>query len=140
MITIASNSWPSSATSLERFNSHLRTLANGHGIGSGCWLNFCFGERFIVFFGSVSTWKVDPKKTFPVKVMLNFLNSGKKGTQGHPNSGVKVFASTVTEGAENEFTVFQLTDVSSILSQDMLEIAKVVFSKIFKTIPSLKLT
>ena len=49
MITIASNSWPSSVTSLERFNSHSRTLANSDGCGgvevSWCWLvEVLFGE------------------------------------------------------------------------------------------------
>ena len=48
-----------------------------------------FWGKVYSFFGSVSTWKVDPKKTFPVKVILNFLNYVKKGTQGHSNSGAE---------------------------------------------------
>ena len=55
---------------------------------------------------------------------------GRRVLRGTRIPGPKVFASIVTEGAENEFVFVQLTDVSSILSQDMFEIAKVVFKNI----------
>ena len=99
MITIASNSWPSSVISSERFNSHSRTLAMaamGLEVDAG-WTSV-LGKGLPVFLGSVSTWKVDPKKTFPVKVMLNFLNYVKRivlsGTHIPGSKG----ASIVTKG------------------------------------------
>lgn len=85
---------------------------------------------------------------------------GRRVLRGTRIPGPKVFASIVTEGAENEFSVLQLTDVAFRSKPDKVVGTKATinsgyfnpfylkiclklpkwFSKIFKTIPSLKLT